>query len=76
MYWMVFRKALMGAEGIFKQCSGLTASFGQTRRPIALYATAYPDFFFVQFSTEIEINPGGKCENDYLSILNGRAERL
>ena len=70
-----FPKSFDGAEGVFKQYSGLTASFGQMRFPRTIYATEDPDFFFVQFRGEIEIKAGGKYENDYLGtfkLKNGK----
>jgi len=70
-----FPKSFDGAEGIFKQYSGLTVSFGQMRFPRTIYATEDPDFFFVQFRGEIEIKAGGKYENDYLGtfkLKNGK----
>jgi ketosteroid isomerase-like protein len=70
-----FPKSFDGVEGIFKQYSGLTASFGQMRFPRTIYATEDPDFFFVQFRGEIAIKAGGKYENDYLGtfkLKNGK----
>jgi ketosteroid isomerase-like protein len=70
-----FPKSFNGAEGVFKQYSELTASFGQMRFPRTIYATEDPDFFFVQFRGEIEIKAGGKYENDYLGtfkLKNGK----
>jgi ketosteroid isomerase-like protein len=70
-----FPKSFDGADGIFKQYNGLTASFGQMKFPRTIYATEDPDFFFVQFRGEIEIKAGGKYENDYLGtfkLKNGK----
>ncbi|MBS1522857.1 MAG: nuclear transport factor 2 family protein [Bacteroidetes bacterium] len=64
-----FPESFDGAEGIYKQYSGLTANFGQMTFPRKIYATEDPDFFFVQFKGEIEIKAGGKYENDYLGTF-------
>jgi len=64
-----FPKSFDGAEGIYKQYSGLTASFGQVKFPRKIYATDDPDFFFVKFRGEIEIKASGKYENDYLGTF-------
>ncbi len=64
-----FPKSFDGAEGIYKQYSGLTANFGQMEFPRTIYATDDPDFIFVQFRGEIEIKAGGKYENDYLGTF-------
>jgi uncharacterized protein len=64
-----FPKSFDGAEGIYKQYSGLTANFGQMRFPRKIYATEDPNFFFVVFKGEIEILAGGKYENDYLGTF-------
>jgi ketosteroid isomerase-like protein len=37
--------------------------------PRKIYATEDPDFFFVQFRSEIKIKAGGKYENDYLGTF-------
>ena len=70
-----FPKSFDGAEGIYRQYSGLIANFGQMVFPRKIYATEDPDFFFVQFRGEIEIKAGGKYENDYLGtfrLKNGK----
>ena len=70
-----FPKSFDGAEGIYKQYSGLTVNFGKMMFPRKIYATEDPDFFFVQFRGEIEIKSGGKYENDYLGtfrLKNGK----
>ena len=64
-----FPKSFDGADGIYKQYSGLTANFGQMKFPRTIYATDDPDFIFVQFRGEIEIKAGGKYENDYLGTF-------
>jgi len=64
-----FPKSFDGAEGIYKQYSGLAANFGQMTFPRKIYATEDPDFFFVQFKGKIEIKAGGKYENDYLGTF-------
>lgn len=64
-----FPKSFDGAEGIYKQYSGLTVNFGKMMFPRKIYATEDPDFFFVQFRGEIEIKAGGKYENDYLGTF-------
>jgi ketosteroid isomerase-like protein len=64
-----FPKSFDGAEGIYRQYSGLIAHFGQMVFPRKIYATEDPDFFFVQFRGEIEIKAGGKYENDYLGTF-------
>jgi ketosteroid isomerase-like protein len=64
-----FPKSFDGAEGIYKQYSGLTANFGQMKFPRTIYATEDPNFFFVKFRGEIEIKAGGKYENDYLGTF-------
>jgi len=51
-----FPKSFNGAEGIYKYYSGLTVNFGKMMFPRKIYATEDPDFFFVQFRGEIEIN--------------------
>lgn len=70
-----FPKSFDGAEGIYKQYSGLTANFGKMRFPRQIIATEDPNFFLVKFRGEIEIKAGGKYENDYLGTFkleNGR----
>src|SRR5437588_7268694 len=70
-----FPKSFDGAEGIYKQYSGLTANFGEMKYPRKIYATEDPNFFFVKFRGEIEIKAGGKYENDYLGtfqLQNGK----
>ncbi|MEJ1239261.1 PhzA/PhzB family protein [Chryseolinea sp. T2] len=70
-----FPKSFDGAEGIYKQYSGLTANFGQMKFPRRIFATEDPNFFFVTFKGEIEIKAGGKYENDYLGtfrLSNGK----
>lgn len=70
-----FPKSFDGAEGIYRQYSGLTANFGQMKFPRQIFATEDPGFFFVKFRGEIEINAGGRYENDYLGTFrleNGR----
>ncbi|MBC7937259.1 MAG: PhzA/PhzB family protein [Rhizobacter sp.] len=64
-----FPKSFDGAEGIYKQYSGLTANFGQMKFPRQIFATEDPNFFFVKFKGEIEIKAGGKYENDYLGMF-------
>jgi ketosteroid isomerase-like protein len=64
-----FPKSFDGAEGIYKQYSGLTANFGQMKFPRTIYATDDPDFIFVQYRGEIAIKAGGKYENDYLGTF-------
>ncbi|HZH65038.1 MAG TPA: PhzA/PhzB family protein [Flavisolibacter sp.] len=64
-----FPKSFDGAEGIYKQYSGLTANFGQMKFPRQIFATDDPNFFFVKFRGEIEIRAGGKYENDYLGTF-------
>ena len=64
-----FPKSFDGAEGIYKQYSGLTANFGQMKFPRQILATEDPNFFFVKFKGEIEIKAGGKYENDYLGTF-------
>ena len=64
-----FPKSFDGAEGIYRQYSGLTENFGQMRFPRIIYATEDPDFFFVKFRGEIEIKAGGKYGNDYLGTF-------
>lgn len=64
-----FPKSFDGAEGIYKQYSGLTAQFGQMKFPRQIFATEDPDFFFVKFKGEIDIKAGGKYENDYLGTF-------
>jgi len=64
-----FPKSFDGAEGVYRQYSGLTANFGKMTFPRTIYATEDPDFFFVQFKGEIEIKAGGKYENDYLGTF-------
>ena len=70
-----FPKSFDGAEGIYKQYSGLTANFGQMKFPRQIFATEDPNFFFVKFRGEIDIKAGGKYENDYLGtfkLQNGK----
>jgi uncharacterized protein len=72
-----FPKTYDGAEGIYKQYSGLTANFGQMKFPRQIFATEDPNFFFVKFRGEIEIKAGGKYENDYLGTFkleNGKVK--
>lgn len=64
-----FPKSFDGAEGIYKQYSGLTAHFGQMKFPRQIFATEDPDFFFVQFKGEIGIKAGGTYENDYIGTF-------
>ena len=64
-----FPKSFDGAEGIYKQYSGLTANFGQMKFPRQIFSTEDPNFFFVKFRGEIEIKKGGKYENDYLGTF-------
>ena len=64
-----FPKSFDGAEGIYKQYSGLPANFGQMKFPRTVYTTDDPDFVFVRFRGEIEIKAGGKYENDYLGTF-------
>jgi len=64
-----FPKSFDGADGIYKQYSGLTANFGQMRFPRQIIATEDPNFFLVKFKGEIEIKAGGKYENDYLGTF-------
>jgi hypothetical protein len=45
-----FAKSFDGAEGIYKQYSGLTAYFGQMKFPRKIFATEDPNFFFVKFN--------------------------
>ena len=70
-----FPASFDGSEAIYRQYSGLTASFGKMEFPRKIYATEDPDFFFVQFRGKIEIKAGGTYENDYLGtfrLSNGR----
>ncbi|TDX02117.1 ketosteroid isomerase-like protein [Dinghuibacter silviterrae] len=64
-----FPKSFDGAEGIYKQYSGLTAQFGQMTFPRQIFATEDPNFFFVQFKGAIDIKAGGRYENDYLGTF-------
>jgi len=64
-----FPNSFDGAEGIYKQYSGLSGNFGQMRFPRQIFATEDPNFFFVKFRGEIEIKAGGKYENDYLGTF-------
>lgn len=64
-----FPKSFDGADGIYKQYSGLTENFGQMRFPREIFATEDPNFFFVKFRGEIGIKAGGKYENDYLGTF-------
>lgn len=64
-----FPRSFDGAEGIYKQYSGLTANFGAMKFPRQIFATEDPNFFFVKFKGEIEIKTGGKYENDYLGTF-------
>ncbi len=64
-----FPRSFDGAEGIYKQYSGLTALFGQMKFPREIFATEDPDFFFVKFKGYIDINAGGRYENDYLGTF-------
>jgi ketosteroid isomerase-like protein len=64
-----FPKSFDGAEGIYRQYSGLTANFGQMRFPRQIFATEDPNFFFVKFRGEIDIKAGGRYENDYLGTF-------
>lgn len=64
-----FPKSFAGAEGIYKQYSGLSGNFGQMKFPRQIFATEDPNFFFVKFRGEIEIKAGGKYENDYLGTF-------
>jgi uncharacterized protein len=64
-----FPKSFDGAEGIYKQYSGLAANFGKMKFPRQIFATEDPNFFFVKFRGEIEIKAGGKYENDYLGTF-------
>ena len=64
-----FPKSFDGAEGIYRQYSGLTANFGQMKFPRTIYATEDLDFFFVKFTGEIEIKAGGTYKNDYLGTF-------
>lgn len=64
-----FPKSFDGAEAIYKQYSGLTANFGQMKFPRQIFATEDPNFFFVKFRGEIEIQAGGTYENDYLGTF-------
>lgn len=64
-----FPKSFDGAEGIYKQYSGLTMNFGKMKFPRQIFATEDPNFFFVKFKGEIEIKAGGKYENDYLGTF-------
>jgi ketosteroid isomerase-like protein len=64
-----FPKSFEGADGIYKQYSGLTANFGQMKFPRQIFATEDPDFFFVKFKGEIDIKAGGRYENDYLGTF-------
>lgn len=70
-----FPKSFDGAEGIYKQYSGLTANFGKMMFPRKIYATEDPDFFFVQFRGEIEIKAGGKYEMIISALSNYKMER-
>ena len=53
-----FPNSFDGAEGIYKQYSGLSGNFGQMRFPRQIFATEDPNFFFVKFRGEIEIKAG------------------
>src|ERR1044072_1225616 len=64
-----FPKSFDGADGIYKQYSGLTANFGQMKCPRTIFPTEDPNFFFVKCRGEIEIKAGGKYENDYLGTF-------
>ena len=64
-----FPKSFDGVEAIYRQYSGLTASFGQMKFPRQIFATEDPNFFFVKFRGEIEIKAGGHYENDYLGTF-------
>jgi uncharacterized protein len=64
-----FPKSFDGAEGIYRQYSGLTANFGKMKFPRTIYATEDPDFFFVKFTGEIKIKAGGTYKNDYLGTF-------
>jgi len=64
-----FPPSFDGAEGIYKQYSGLTENFGQMKFPRQIFATEDPNFFFVKFRGEIAIKKGGKYENDYLGTF-------
>ncbi|MGC3945765.1 MAG: nuclear transport factor 2 family protein [Chryseolinea sp.] len=70
-----FPESFDGAEGIYRQYSGLTANFGEMKFPRQIFATEDPNFFFVKFRGEIEIKAGGRYENDYLGtfkLVNGK----
>lgn len=70
-----FPKSFDGAEGIYKQYTGLTVNFGQMKFPRQIFATEDPNFFFVKFRGEIEIKAGGRYENDYIGsfkLENGK----
>jgi uncharacterized protein len=64
-----FPKSFEGADGIYKQYSGLAANFGKMKFPRQILATEDPNFFFVRFKGEIEIKGGGKYENDYVGTF-------
>ena len=64
-----FPKSFDGAEAIYRQYSGLTATFGKMRFPRQIFATEDPNFFFVIFKGTIEIKAGGVYENDYLGTF-------
>jgi uncharacterized protein len=64
-----FPSSFDGAEGMYKQYSGLTANFGQMSFPREIYSTENPDFFFVKFRGVIQILAGGTYENDYIGTF-------
>jgi ketosteroid isomerase-like protein len=71
-----FPASFDGADGIYKQYSGLTGTFGQMRFPREIFATEDPNFFFVRFRGEIEIRTGGKYENDYLGTFKLKDDKI
>ncbi|SDS33564.1 Ketosteroid isomerase-related protein [Mucilaginibacter mallensis] len=71
-----FPKSFDGAEGIYKQYSGLVETFGQMRFPREIFATEDPNFFFVKFRGKIEIKSGGKYENDYLGTFKLKDNKI
>ncbi|AYD48338.1 nuclear transport factor 2 family protein [Arachidicoccus soli] len=71
-----FPKSFDGAEGIYKQYSGLAKTFGEMRFPREIFATDDPCFFFVKFRGEIEIKTGGKYKNDYLGTFKMKEGKI
>ena len=70
-----FPKSFEGSEEIYKQYSGLTKLFGRLRFPRTIHTTEDPNYFFVEFKSDIDMLAGGKYRNDYIGtfrLRNGR----